>query len=187
MSSYLHDLIRIERLEVNGIRVCSFWGIVYINFAVPTPFRVVGFKNGLAPTVENRHMKTIWIKTRCKDGCKQIIECIAIWGKSIWNVINNAKYIKALQENRVPMEIETLSKTDKYNEYVMTGLRTIWGVSIEKVERDFGLNYKNYLLEQATIHLKNDLLYLDDDKLLVTKKGKFLSDGIASDLFKINI
>ena len=104
-----------------------------------------------------------------------------------WNVINNAKYIKALQENRVPMEIETLSKTDKYNEYVMTGLRTIWGVSIEKVERDFGLNYKNYLLEQATIHLKNDLLYLDDNKLLVTKKGKFLSDGIASDLFKINI
>ena len=103
-----------------------------------------------------------------------------------WNVRNNAKYIKALQENRVPMEIETLSKTDKYNEYVMTGLRTIWGVSIEKVERDFGLNYKNYLLEQATIHLKNDLLYLDDDKLLVTKKGKFLSDGIASDLFKIN-
>ena len=104
-----------------------------------------------------------------------------------WNVRNNAKYIKALQENRVPMEIETLSKTDKYNEYVMTGLRTIWGVSIEKVERDFGLNYKNYLLEQADNHLKNDLLYLDDNKLLVTKKGKFLSDGIASDLFKINI
>ena len=104
-----------------------------------------------------------------------------------WNVRNNIKYIKALQENKVPMEIETLSKTDKYNEYVMTGLRTIWGVSIEKVERDFGLNYKNYLLEQATIHLKNDLLYLDDNKLLVTKKGKFLSDGIASDLFKINV
>ena len=104
-----------------------------------------------------------------------------------WNVRNNAKYIKALQENRLPIEIETLSRTDKYNEYVMTGLRTIWGVSIIKVERDFGVNYKNYLLEQATIHLKNDLLYLKDDKLLVTKKGKFLSDGIASDLFKINL
>ncbi|MFH6767771.1 radical SAM family heme chaperone HemW [Gaetbulibacter aquiaggeris] len=104
-----------------------------------------------------------------------------------WNVRNNAKYIKALQENRLPIEIETLSRTDKYNEYVMTGLRTIWGVSIIKVERDFGVNYKNYLLEQATIHLKNDLLYLKDHKLLVTKKGKFLSDGIASDLFKINL
>ena len=87
----------------------------------------------------------------------------------------------------MPIGIETLSKTDKYNEYVMTGLRTIWGVSIKKVENDFGKQYKNYLLEQATIHLKNDLLYLDDNKLLVTKKGKFLSDGIASDLFKINL
>lgn len=104
-----------------------------------------------------------------------------------WNVKNNIKYINAIKENRVPIEIETLSNTDKYNEYIMTGLRTIWGVSIEKVERDFGVNYKKYLLEQATIHLKNDLLYLNDDKLLVTKKAKFLSDGIASDLFKINL
>lgn len=104
-----------------------------------------------------------------------------------WNIRNNIKYIKALQENVVPIETETLSETDKYNEYIMTGLRTIWGVSIEKVERDFGKQYKNYLLEQATIHLKNDLLYLNDDKLIVTKKGKFLSDGIASDLFKINL
>lgn len=104
-----------------------------------------------------------------------------------WNVKNNIKYINAIKENRVPIEIETLSNTDKYNEYIMTGLRTIWGVSIEKVERDFGINYKKYLLEQATIHLKNDLLYLNDDKLLVTKKAKFLSDGIASDLFKINL
>lgn len=104
-----------------------------------------------------------------------------------WNVKNNSKYIKALQENVVPLEIETLSITDKYNEYVMTGLRTMWGVSIKKVELDFGKQYKNYLLEQANLHLKNDFLYLHDDKLLITKKGKFLSDGIASDLFKINL
>ncbi|MGZ0016142.1 radical SAM family heme chaperone HemW [Yeosuana sp. AK3] len=104
-----------------------------------------------------------------------------------WNVKNNSKYIKALQENALPLEIETLSITDKYNEYVMTGLRTMWGVSIKKVELDFGKQYKNYLLEQANLHLKNDFLYLHDDKLLITKKGKFLSDGIASDLFKINL
>lgn len=104
-----------------------------------------------------------------------------------WNVRNNIKYINAIKENRVPIEIETLSVADKYNEYIMTGLRTIWGVSIEKVALDFGVDYKKYLLEQATIHLKNDLLYLNDDKLLVTKKAKFLSDGIASDLFKINL
>ncbi|WP_223266514.1 radical SAM family heme chaperone HemW [Gelidibacter gilvus] len=103
-----------------------------------------------------------------------------------WNVRNNSKYIQSLNENVIPIETETLSTTDKYNEYVMTGLRTIWGVSIEKVEKEFGELYKNYLLEQSQKHIIRQLLYLDDGKLLVTKKGKFLSDGIASDLFKIN-
>jgi len=104
-----------------------------------------------------------------------------------WNVRNNSKYIKSLEQNIVPIETETLSITDKYNEYVMTGLRTVWGVSLEKVEQDFGQQYKNYLLEQSQKHINEHLLYLDNNKLLVTKKGKFLSDGIASDLFKINL
>ena len=104
-----------------------------------------------------------------------------------WNVRNNSKYIKALEQNILPIETEILSTTDKYNEYVMTGLRTMWGVSLEKVKQDFGKMYKDYLLEQATFYLKNEMLYLNDGKILVTKKGKFLSDGIASDLFKINI
>ena len=104
-----------------------------------------------------------------------------------WNVRNNSKYIKALEENKLPIETEILSITDKYNEYVMTGLRTIWGVSIKKVANDFGENYKKYLLQQAEKHINENLLYVDNDTLLVTKKGKFLSDGIASDLFKINL
>lgn len=104
-----------------------------------------------------------------------------------WNVRNNSKYIKSLEQKIVPIETETLSITDKYNEYVMTGLRTVWGVSLEKVEQDFGQEYKNYLLEHSQKHINEHLLYLDNNKLLVTKKGKFLSDGIASDLFKINL
>ncbi|WP_299224076.1 radical SAM family heme chaperone HemW [uncultured Aquimarina sp.] len=104
-----------------------------------------------------------------------------------WNINNNIKYIKALQENELPREVETLTTTDKYNEYVMTGLRTIWGVSLQKIEDDFGLTYKEYLLKQAQKHLDEDLLFLDGNILVVTKKGKFLSDGIASDLFLLNL
>ncbi|MCK7589117.1 radical SAM family heme chaperone HemW [Subsaxibacter sp. CAU 1640] len=104
-----------------------------------------------------------------------------------WNVRNNSKYIQSLEKNIVPIEVETLTVTDKYNEYVMTGLRTVWGVSLQKIEQDFGMQYKNYLLQQAKKHIEEHLLYLDDAKLLVTKKGKFLSDGIASDLFMLNL
>lgn len=104
-----------------------------------------------------------------------------------WNVSNNTKYIKSIQSNKLPIEIETLSKIDKYNEYIMTGLRTVWGVCLNKIENEFGENYKNDLLQQSEIYIKEQLLYIEDDKLLTTKKGKFLSDGIASNLFKINL
>ncbi len=104
-----------------------------------------------------------------------------------WNINNNTKYIKAIENGNLPKETETLTTTDAYNEYMMTGLRTMWGVSFEKVETDFGLQYKNYLLEQAQPLIKEHLLYIDDDKLLVAKTSKFLSDGIASQLFKLNL
>lgn len=103
-----------------------------------------------------------------------------------WNIRNNTKYISALAEKKLPVEIEKLSKTDQYNEYIMTGLRTIWGVSLEKIEHDFGLGFKELLLKEAEKHIKKNLLYLEENILRVTKKGLFLSDGIASDLFLVN-
>ncbi len=104
-----------------------------------------------------------------------------------WNINNNTKYIKSVQQNELPREIETLTTTDRYNEYVMTGLRTVWGVSLQKITQEFGTTYKEYLLKQAQKHIKEQLLFLDEDTLSVTKKGKFLSDGIASDLFLVNL
>ena len=104
-----------------------------------------------------------------------------------WNVRNNTKYIKALEQNILPLERESLTKTDRYNEYVMTGLRTMWGVSLEKIEVEFGGNYKSYLIQQAKKYIKDRLLFLENNHLKTTKKGLFLSDGIASDLFMLNL
>jgi len=104
-----------------------------------------------------------------------------------WNVSNNSLYIKSIQENKLPIEIETLTKTDRYNEYIMTGLRTIWGVSLERIEQEFGKTYLDYLNQQASKFIEDHLLFVDDNILRTTKKGKFLSDGIASDLFLLNL
>ena len=103
-----------------------------------------------------------------------------------WNVSNNSLYIKSIQENKLPIEIETLTKTDRYNEYIMTGLRTIWGVSLERIEQEFGKTYLEYLNKQAARFIEDHLLFIDENILRTTKKGKFLSDGIASDLFLLN-
>lgn len=104
-----------------------------------------------------------------------------------WNINNNAKYIKAIALNELPMETEVLSITDRYNEYVMTGLRTIWGISLERIKTEFGQKFYTYLTQQAQKKIKDGLLYIENDRLLVSKKGKFLSDGIAADLFLVNL
>ncbi len=103
-----------------------------------------------------------------------------------WNVRNNAKYIKSIQGNKLPIEREILSISDRYNEYIMTGLRTIWGVSLEKIKNDFGLSYVEYSENQSKKHIEQELLYIENQVLKTTQKGKFLSDGISSDLFILN-
>lgn len=104
-----------------------------------------------------------------------------------WNVSNNTKYIKSIQEGKLPIETETLSKTDRYNEYVMTGLRTIWGISLDRILNEFGQTYLDYLNQLATKYIEDHLLFVDENILRTTRKGKFLSDGIASDLFMLNL
>jgi oxygen-independent coproporphyrinogen III oxidase len=104
-----------------------------------------------------------------------------------WNVSNNAIYLKSLAENKLPNEIEILSKTDRYNEYIMTGLRTIWGVSLDRIADEFGSEYLGYLQKRAKKFFDDNLLFIDGNILKATKKGKFLTDGIASDLFYLNL
>jgi oxygen-independent coproporphyrinogen-3 oxidase len=104
-----------------------------------------------------------------------------------WNISNNTIYLNSLEENKLPNEIEILSKTDRYNEYIMTGLRTIWGVSLDRIENEFGTTYLEYLTNQAQKFLEDNLLYIEENVLKATKKGKFLTDGMASDLFLVNL
>jgi len=107
-----------------------------------------------------------------------------------WNISNNIKYIRAIQQNELPSTNEILSDIDKFNEYIMTGLRTIWGISLDSVEENFGLEFKNHLLKNSEKFVNENLLFVSNEnekrKILgTTSKGKFLVDGIASDLFMI--
>ncbi|WP_348825183.1 radical SAM family heme chaperone HemW [Flavobacterium aestuarii] len=104
-----------------------------------------------------------------------------------WNISNNSLYLKSIQEDKLPNEIEILSISDRYNEYIMTGLRTIWGVSLDRIEAEFGIKYLDYLQKQTQKYLGDDLLSIENNILKPTSKGKFLTDGIASDLFYLNL
>ena len=104
-----------------------------------------------------------------------------------WNISNNSLYIKSIVSGQLPNQTEILSVTDRYNEYIMTGLRTIWGVSLQKIETEFGSSYSSYLQKQLEKYLRDGLLFIEGDILKPTAAGKFLTDGIASDLFLVNL
>ena len=100
-----------------------------------------------------------------------------------WNVSNNAKYIKAIVNKELPSTTEYLSENDLFNETIMIGLRTIWGISLTEITAKFGVKKTDYLLKKIQKHLDNKTLEIQQNQVLTTQKGKFLIDGIASDLF----
>lgn len=103
-----------------------------------------------------------------------------------WNISNNSLYINSLEMEKIPQETEELSINDRYNEYVMTRLRTKFGVNVLELEQDFGKKYRDYFERNAENFLQQELMLRSDLVYLITKKGKFLSDGIAADLFYID-
>ena len=104
-----------------------------------------------------------------------------------WNISNNKKYIDQIRDGNNYYKKENLTKVDQYNEYIMTGLRTIWGVSVKHIESNFNVRFKNYFLKKIKSHIAKKNVYKEDDLYLTTQSGRFLADGIASDLFLVNL
>ncbi len=100
-----------------------------------------------------------------------------------WNVANNAQYIKSIQANQVPFTREELTINQQYNEYVMTSLRTIWGCDPQHIAEKFGKKMLKHFNKQILPHVQNKTIETDDKCYFLTDKGRFLADGIASDLF----
>ena len=101
-----------------------------------------------------------------------------------WNIANNSKYIHSWLHHHKPLfEKETLSISDKFNEYIMVSLRTKWGVSTEEIVSKFGENLLTHFNKEKTkLELENKLS-LQENRYIIPKNMKFLTDGIASDLF----
>lgn len=113
-----------------------------------------------------------------------------------WNVSNLTKYIQFVNadidtdtdaDTDTDMgryyEREILSKEDKYNEYVMTSLRTSWGCSIDKIESDYGKSYAHNFLKNIKKYLDSGIMLMKDNSFILTDEGMLFADGIAADLF----
>lgn len=99
------------------------------------------------------------------------------------NVANNALYLGKLSGGQLAEEIEELSLYDRFNEYIMTSLRTIWGTSLQKIESDFGSQFLKDTRRYAIQFLEKGWLLDTGGHLLLTPEGKLFADHIASELF----
>lgn len=103
-----------------------------------------------------------------------------------WNVSNNKLYVSDIKNNKMYHQKEKLTHVDQYNEYIMTGLRTMWGISLSNLQEKFGKKIENHFVKKSKKFIESKLLIIENDLIKTSKKGKFLSDGIASELFLIN-
>ncbi|OYD41780.1 radical SAM family heme chaperone HemW [Sphingobacterium cellulitidis] len=101
-----------------------------------------------------------------------------------WNIANNALYIKGILLKELALKTELLSKNDRFNEYVMTSLRTKWGVDKKYVLQEFGDDYLNSILKTIEQYVYNkEVLISDEGIITLSPSGKLLADQIAADLF----
>lgn len=99
-----------------------------------------------------------------------------------WNIANNALYIKNIEQGLLPIEIEKLSPSDEYNEFVMTRLRTMWGISKEELNQRFS-QFETHLIQEIKTHISHQRIIESPSHYQLSNAGKLLADGIASDLF----
>lgn len=101
-----------------------------------------------------------------------------------WNIANNALYIKSLEAGTVPYESEVLSETDQFNEYIMTALRTMEGIDLERAGSRFGAAVIQELEKQLSLTVTAGNAIQTEKGYRLTKEGKLLADGIAASLFR---
>lgn len=98
-----------------------------------------------------------------------------------WNIPSISKYITAIGEHRLPLEIENLDRNTRYNDFILTGMRTMWGVDLIVLERLFGTKLKDYCMKNVQRYIDEGFVY-KDNVLKLSRNGIFISDGIMSDM-----
>ena len=103
--------------------------------------------------------------------------------KRRWNIANNTHYLYAMENGLSDyFNYEEIDTTKAYNEYVLTSLRTIWGIDLICLEKEFGPDFLQYVTHEADKFIRSQKLMLKDNKLYLSEEGKMIADFIISEL-----
>jgi oxygen-independent coproporphyrinogen-3 oxidase len=99
-----------------------------------------------------------------------------------WNVANNSKYIQSMAKSEIPAETEILTETNRLNEYIMTSLRTMWGLNLDRLEQ-IAPGASTELLKATQTAFEREWITQSEKIIILTQNGKLYADSIAADLF----
>ena len=136
--------------------------------------------NFCLPGLHSRHNSSYWTEKKYL-GCGPSAHSFNGTSRQ-WNVASLDKYIQSIQQGELDYEIEELDIYTRYNDFVITTIRTHWGMSLSHLRSTYGENLYQYCLRMAKPHLEQGVLEIKEDTLKLTKEGIFISDGIMSDL-----
>lgn len=136
--------------------------------------------NFCLPGKHSRHNSSYWIGKKYL-GCGASAHSYNGISRQ-WNIASLKKYMTGIEHRKPDYEIEELDLYTRYNDFVITSLRTQWGMSLTKLKTDFGEKLYDYCIQLATPHLQQHTLQQANGLLKFTEQGIFISDGIMSDL-----
>ncbi|MCI0522856.1 MAG: radical SAM family heme chaperone HemW [Bacteroidales bacterium] len=99
-----------------------------------------------------------------------------------WNISDVKKYMRSVSSGEVPFEHEELDRLTTFNEYVMTSLRTMWGIDLGYVEAYYDKELHDYLVNLSEKYIRYGLMWRDKNTLALTDQGKMISDNIIAEL-----
>lgn len=138
--------------------------------------------NYAKPGMRSKHNSSYW-QGKAYYGLGPSAHSFDGINKRRWNFANNALYTASLNKNELNFEEEILTSTQQINEYIMTALRTIEGIDLNKIDTDFGKKIRFELLQKIEKYQSTKKIVLNDESIILTREGKLFADGIAADLF----
>ena len=154
-----------------------------INELTTAGYQHYEISNFCLPGLHSRHNSSYWTGKKYL-GCGPSAHSFNGNSRQ-WNVASLEKYIRGIQEGKPDFEIEELDLYTRYNDFVITSIRTCWGMSLSRLRSEYGEELYRYCLRMAKPHLNEGVLEISEDVLKLTRKGIFISDGIMSDLLYV--
>ena len=136
--------------------------------------------NFCLPGLHSRHNSSYWTGKKYL-GCGPSAHSFNGSSRQ-WNIASLDNYLKGIASGKPNYEIEELDLYTRYNDFVITSIRTCWGMSLSRLRSEYGEELYRYCLRMAKSHLEQGVLETEEDTLRLTQEGIFISDGIMSDL-----